>query len=135
MAKRKQPKEPKEPKKAKERDLIPPSDVDPAERWPKVKRTKQTQLPGTEDKHDAVLSELAIEYVEARDYRMQLTNEETKAKQKLLGAMAERKIAVYHDPLHEIDVEVVPTEVKLKVTVHQVEKGESSPGLPKESAA
>lgn len=129
MAKRE--KKPKEPKA--ERTPVRASEVPANERWPKKPRASQKQLPGTEDKHDAELSELAIEYVEARDYRMQLTTEESKAKQALLAAMAKRKIAVYHDPLHEIDVEVVPTEVKLKVTVHEIEKGESSPGLPPEN--
>ena len=117
--------------KAEKKTSAPKPERDLASKFPQAKRSRQPQLPGTEDKYDEDLTNLALAYVDARDYRMQLTQAESDAKKSVLSAMATRKIAVYHDAAHGITVEVsTPEEVKLKVTVDDVQKGEGGAGLP-----
>lgn len=78
------------------------------------KRPKQQQIAGTERETDPELDAIVDEYVVARDQRMDASAVESKAKKKLLAALAARGIK-HHVTADDTVVDLVATEEKLKV--------------------
>lgn len=75
----------------------------------------QQQIPGTEDKKDALLTKLAQEYVEKRNARQEATRLEVERKTILIQKMQEKGVTYYRDP--ELDIEVQLKQGKANVKV------------------
>lgn len=74
-------------------------------------RTKP--LPGMEEQIDSELETLAENYVEKRDARMALTEEECDSRDVLIAAMKERKRKIYKHG--DLTIEVLSGKDKVKV--------------------
>src|SRR6266480_1256564 len=84
-------------------------------------KPKQAQLSGMEDKRDEKLTELAIEYRDARNHRMEVGKEETKAHEKLLEYMDANGIEIYRDIEADLIASVEAVERKVRVKTLQTE--------------
>lgn len=96
-------------------------------------RSKQTRIPGTEQKKVPEIERAADHYVDVRDKRMELTEAEVDAKDKLLAAMRKHGLDVYHleDAEPPLVVTVLPGEATVKVRKEVVEPA----GNPADEAA
>lgn len=91
-------------------------------------RPVQTQIPGTEDVRDPKLTQLATEYRDARDHRMQLWATEIDARDVLLAYMRETKVEVYRDTEADMIVSIEHGRDKVKVRTLQQEHDEPEAG-------
>lgn len=78
---------------------------------------KQLTIKGTEQKSIPEIERAAEHYVEVRDHRMELTEEEVEAKGALLAEMEKHKITTYRDDnaVPPLVIVVLPGESKVKV--------------------
>lgn len=78
----------------------------------------QPDLPGTEEgkaKFDEAVDLAARQYAVARDNRMAATEEEVKAKTFLIELLQKKEMSNYR--YEDVEVELVPSDVKLKVRI------------------
>lgn len=82
----------------------------------KAKRgPKQGRLPTMEDPAIEELEDSAEEYVDIRDQRMELTREESRLKEELLGLMHKHNKTTY---IHEgVEIKVIVESEKLRVRI------------------
>ena len=78
-----------------------------------AKREKQTRLPGMADPKLLDLHKAAEEYVEVRDHRMQLTEEEVELNANVLQLMKKYDKQKY--VCDDVEIRVVHTDEKVKV--------------------
>lgn len=88
------------------------------------KRATQQQIPGTEDKRDPKLTQLATDYRDARDHRMQLWATEIDARDLLLAYMRETNVETYRDVEADMIVSIEHGRDKVKVRTLQQEHDE-----------
>jgi len=84
------------------------------------KSPKQQRLPGTQDARIAELEDLAGQYVEARDERLETLRREVDLKNQILGKMHGLKKVRYE--YQGTTIEIVPEAEKLKVKVAKPEE-------------
>ena len=82
---------------------------------PKRKRPVQKELPGMESRRLEDVEDAAREYANLRDDRMNLTRREVDQKETLLTLMRKHGKEIYR--VEEMEIKVVPTDVKLKVRI------------------
>ncbi len=87
------------------------------------RRPKQQTIEGTQPEADPELDQIVDEYVELRDQRIDASAAETKAKKRLLGALAARQIK-HHETADGTVVDLVPTDEKLKVKAAKSESND-----------
>lgn len=85
------------------------------------KTPRDTALPGMEDSAIEAIEKAAIAYVEVRDERMALTQQETLLKDKLLKVMHAHKKD--HYSRGNLDIRIVPEGETVKVRLKK-EKGD-----------
>lgn len=79
------------------------------------KGPKQGRLPTMEDPAIEELEDSAEEYVDIRDQRMELTREESRLKEELLGLMHKHNKTTY---IHEgVEIKVIVESEKLRVRI------------------
>jgi len=89
------------------------------------RRPIQQQIPGTEDKKDPKLVELAQNYREARDYRKELTAKEITAHDALKSYMVENEIETYRDVERDLIIFIEHGKTKVRVRTLQQEHDEN----------
>ncbi len=83
---------------------------------PKIKRKpKQQALPGMEDRGIKKLENLAENYVDVRDQRMELTRQESQMSADLLALMKKHDKTEYHHGEVHIWVKVIDEKIKVKL--------------------
>lgn len=84
---------------------------------PKPKGRRQLEIAGTERPKIREVDTAAASYVEVRDQRMKLTEEEKEAKDTLIAVMAKHKLEFYEDleAVPPVEVRIIPGDVKVKV--------------------
>lgn len=82
-------------------------------------KARQAEIPGTERKRVEELDHAAEAYVEARDKRMALSEDEHTAKEALIAAMRKSGLSVYRDEEADppLTVTLTPGKDQVKVTV------------------
>jgi hypothetical protein len=90
---------------------------------PKAKKPRQARLPGTEDNKIQEIESAALDYVEQRDERMELTKKEKAAKDALLAVMHANNKKTY--VCGDLDISIRPEGEKLTVRVRK-NSGEES---------
>jgi hypothetical protein len=99
-------------------DLAPGAEVLETPETPR-KKPRQARLPQMEDPQIEELEGSAENYADIRDQRMELTKEETAAKDELLGLMKKHgKTSYVHDGY---DIKVIVESEKLKVRIKKEE--------------
>ncbi len=101
----------------------PQAETTPAPSNKKKSVAEQQDLPGTEEfkpKRDKAIHEAAEKYAVARDARMAATEEEVKCKQFLIELMQKKDVTEYR--FGNVEVELVPSEIKLKVRIKEDEE-------------
>jgi hypothetical protein len=83
----------------------------------------QQRIPGTESEIDE-LDDLASEYANIRDQRMELNRQEAALKQNLLTMMHRHKKTTYHHDGIEIDIIQEEETVKVRVKKPKDEEGD-----------
>jgi hypothetical protein len=81
-------------------------------------KPKQQDLPGMEDRALKPLENLAEQYADVRDSRMELTRQETQLAADLLAMMKKYEKTEYHHG--EVHIWVKVTEEKVKVKIGEV---------------
>jgi hypothetical protein len=97
------------------------------------KGPRQQSLPGLEDRAIAVLDDAALSYAEIRDQRMELTLQETQAKDKVSKLMHKRGKTKYQHG--NILIELIPEGEKVKVRIKPEGEENESPAEEEISAA
>jgi hypothetical protein len=89
-----------------------------------TRKSKQADLPGMEDAAIQDLESLAEEYVDRRDKRMKLLEQEVELKNDLLKAMKRHRKDTYRH--NGVSIEIVPEgeHVKVKVLKPEAEQQE-----------
>ena len=84
--------------------------------------TRQTRMPGTDSDRHKDLDNIAAKYVEARDARMQILQEEIELKEELHQLMKKYELTEYKiidvTPNLLVTIEVTEETVKVKFYVH-----------------
>lgn len=83
------------------------------------KIARQKSLPGMSDRKVAAIENLALDYAEIRDQRMELSKQEVELKTKLIDLMHAQKRKTYQRG--NINIELVVEAEKIKVRVKSVE--------------
>ena len=81
-----------------------------------ARRKKQGTIPGTERTVHADITAAAEAYVEVRDERMEMTENEVEANAKLVAAMKKHDLTEYIDEDAELKVTLPEKQVKAKVS-------------------
>jgi hypothetical protein len=79
------------------------------------KGKRQKTLPGMENKHLEDIEEAAITYAGIRDRRMELTRQETDARDLLMQVMKRHSKTEYR--VEEMEIRIVPVDEKIKVRI------------------
>lgn len=87
---------------------------------PNRKRPKQSSLPGMENRSLKKLDDLAHEYADVRDDRMELTKRESELQNDLLTEMKKHKIHVYK--YGDVRCEIIPEHERVKVKIATVKE-------------
>lgn len=96
---------------------------------PKPKKEKQDDLPGMEERKIPDLHKAALNYVEIRDERMELTKEEVTRKSKVLALMKKHKRDSYL--CDGVEITIIHEEETVKVKVK--DKDSESAGEKRET--
>lgn len=91
-------------------------DKEPKKRTPKP---KQADLPGMADRRIPELDKAAAKYKECRDSRMEATDAEVDAKEKLMNLMKENELTVYRSSEIGLMAEIVVTDETVKVKKYE----------------
>jgi hypothetical protein len=92
-------------------------------------RPRQPDLPGTEDRQLQPLDDLAAEYADVRDRRMELGREEGELKARAIALMHQFQKTIYkHDGI-EIRLVVGAEDVKVKVKGRKTTDDEDEAGV------
>jgi len=90
-----------------------------------MKRPKQEDLPGMENRGIKELDALCREYVDVRDERQDLTRREVELQADLLNALKKHKLKTYdHAGIH---ADLVVEKEKVKVTVAEETEEDETP--------
>lgn len=84
-------------------------------------RPKAVPLPGMEERGIPEIHAAALNYVEIRDERMELTEKEVTLKANLLVLMKQHKLQNYNYAGVEVSIDQKPAEEVIKVKVKQPE--------------
>lgn len=79
------------------------------------RKPKQQDLPGMEDRALKPLENLAEQYADVRDQRMELTRQETQMSSDLLAMMKKYEKLEYHHGEVHIWVKTIEEKVKVKI--------------------
>ena len=83
-----------------------------------------TRLPGMEDSRIEELDSAALEYKKYQKKRMAALAKEVEQKEKLMGIMKAQKRK--HYKYGDIEIDIISTQEKLKVTIGKEEKDEET---------
>jgi hypothetical protein len=102
-----------------EKAAEPQEKPEASEKEPEGKKPRQARLPKMEDPEIEDLEAAAEEYVGYRDQRQDLTRDEVRLKDKLLGLMKDYNRETYNHA--GIEIKVVHTETKVRVKIKRDE--------------
>lgn len=89
-------------------------------------RPKQKDLPGMSDRKLTDLSDAAYDYAKIRDERMDLSQQESQLKQRLLTLMKKHKMKEY--VYEDVEIRVVAEEETVRVRIRKAKEEESEEG-------